>query len=208
MQNDNTDARRLSCHPTSQEGRLRLKRAQIASSQLSPYLINTVTVVAGGSGYLKGDYLQLAYGKPLLLVQVQSVTGGGAVTAVTVISTPFASELPTMPVTSLVGSATFRVTVKMNPAICCPCVPVTPLTLASIAISDGGLAYRVGDILELPVGSPRLLVLVTTCDPITYAVTGASQQNSPTFSSAPTNPVSSTNVTGSGTGAQFNLSWA
>jgi hypothetical protein len=203
MQNDKIDALRLSCSPTTQEGRLRLKRAQIASSQLSPYLIDTVTVVAGGSGYLKGDYLQLAYGEPLLLVQVQSVTGD-AVAAVTVISTPFASELPTIPVASLVGGATFRVTVKMNPAICCPCVPVTPVTLASIAVFDGGLAYQVGDILELPGG---LLLLVTSCDSITNAVTGVSQQNSPTFSSAPTNPVASTNMTGSGNGALFDLSW-
>ena len=203
MQNDKMDALRLSCSPTTQEGRLRLKRAQIASSHLSPYLIDTVTVVAGGSGYLKGDYLQLAYGEPLLLVQVQSVSGG-AVTAVAVISSPFATELPLIPVTTSIGDATFLVTVKMNPAICCPCVPVTPVTLASIAVFDGGLAYQVGDILELPGG---LLLLVTSRDPVTYAVTGVSQQNSPTFSSAPTNPVSSTNMTGLGSGAQFDLSW-
>ena len=203
MHSDKTDALRLSCSPTSQEGRLRLKRAQIASSQLSPYLIDTVTVVAGGSGYLKGDYLQLAYGEPLLLVQVQSVSDG-AITAVAVISAPFATELPLIPVTTSIGDATFLVTVKMNPAICCPCVPVTPVTLASITISDGGLAYQVGDILELSGG---LLLLVTSCDSITNAVTGVSQQNSPTFLSAPTNPVASTNMTGSGNGAQFYLSW-
>ena len=106
--------------------------------------------------------------------------------------------------TSLVGGATFRVIVKMNPAICCPCVPVTPVTLASIAVFDGGLAYQVGDILELSGG---LLLLVTSCDSITNAVTGVSQQNSPTFLSAPTNPVASTNMTGSGNGALFDLSW-
>jgi len=115
--------------PTSQTSRLCLRRACIASSQRGDYVIDTVTTVSPGSGgYAVGDYVQINdCGMPNLLVQVRSVTSGNTVIAVTPVNQPVLTAdtpLRVWPSTNLTRSgsgATFRITVKRNPAVCCTC---------------------------------------------------------------------------------------
>ena len=122
--------------PASQTEMLRRRRACIASSQRGDYVIDTVTVVNGGGGnYKVGHYLEIPYGSPNLLVMVTHVTTPvRPSTSVSVIDVAIVNQpiLTTEPLTTAYGSyytpgrsggtgATFLVTVKRNPAVCCTC---------------------------------------------------------------------------------------
>ena len=113
-----------SARTNTYEQRLRLRRACIATSTLSPYVIQSVTVDASGQDYLEGDYVQIPVGSPELLVQVTYTDVSGEILVVAALNAPMILSAPVNPLSSSGGSgsgATFTVTVVPNPAICCTC---------------------------------------------------------------------------------------
>lgn len=121
-----------SARTTTYEQRLRLRRACIAASAMSPYVVQSVTVDASGQDYLEGDYVQISVGSPELLVQVTGIDVDGGVLAVTPLNAPMIQSVPVNPLSSTGGTgsgATFTVTVVPNPAICCTCngIPAQPI---------------------------------------------------------------------------------
>jgi len=111
---------------TTYEQRLRLRRACIVSSALTPYVVESVSVDASGNGYFVGDYLQISLDSAPLLVQVTTTDADGGVLAVTALNAPMIQTVPVNPFspTNVSGSgsgASVSVYVIPNPAICCTC---------------------------------------------------------------------------------------
>lgn len=174
-----------STHSTYEQ-RLRIQRNRLAVSGESPYIIVGLLIATTGLGYLRGSYLTLAIGSPLLLVQVQSVNVYGGITSVAILNAPVIRSVPTgaVPSTDISYSgsgATFDVLLDLNPAICCPCAPTptptptpTPpplltltsfavlsadkLKLDSITIANPGSGYFEGQILQVVYGSPAIII--------------------------------------------------
>jgi phage tail sheath gpL-like len=72
------------------------------------------------------------------------------------------------------------------------------------AVATPGTGYVVGNTMSVGGGSVLTVATVTTGGVATVTVTNAGKLAS---GAIPTNPVEATNITGSGTGAYFNLTW-
>jgi len=79
------------------------------------------------SGYAVGDYIQVAYGSPPLLVYISEMTGS-EISGIVIVNRPLFSGSPANPLATktLSGSgsgAVFTITVAPNRTQCCSCVP-------------------------------------------------------------------------------------
>lgn len=86
---------------------------------------------------------------------------------------------------------------------------VEPQALVAVgAIVDGGASgYAVGDVLTVDGGIASIPVELTVASESSGAITGVTISNIGSYIDPPTNPVSVTAVTGSGTGATFDLTF-
>lgn len=138
---DITDARQLppqcSCaantptYPTtrrdrySYEKRYRIERACLASQTNKFELFELCIDNTGASGYAVGDYIQVAYGTPALLVYITGVLEG-EITNITIVNRPLFDSVPpaNIPSKTLSGNGTgaiFSISVAPNRARCCNC---------------------------------------------------------------------------------------
>ena len=111
----------------SYDALLRIRRNCIGSVEVG-YSLSAICIDNdGSSGYAVGDYLQLNYGSPALIVYVTEVDGG-SITNILLVNRPLFTELPpTEPLvpTVLKSSGTgagFTISVKANTASCCSCL--------------------------------------------------------------------------------------
>jgi len=109
----------------SYEKRYRIERACLAS-QTNKYemfeicIDNTYSV-----GYKIGDYIQVGYGTPALLVYITAVAAG-EITNITIVNRPLFNSPPCANITSKTLSgrgrgAVFNITVAPNRTLCCNC---------------------------------------------------------------------------------------
>ncbi len=131
-----TDRKKLACAmPTYTCGQnpcvsnydtlLRIKRACIDRA----YILDTITVAVGGSGYSVGDYIQLDGGTPVgqpILLQVESIDEDGGITGISQINSPPYINPPPSPTASakVTGGgigATFTTTFISKPTMCVIC---------------------------------------------------------------------------------------
>lgn len=143
---DITDARQLppqcSCssktptYPTtrrdrnSYEKRYRIERACLASTSSKFEMFEICIDNTSASGYAIGDYIQVAYGTPALLIYITGVTGGGEIDNITIVNRPTFNYLPGVNIKSKTLSgvgqgAVFSITVASNRALCCNCAQQT-----------------------------------------------------------------------------------
>jgi hypothetical protein len=107
----------------------------------------------GASGYAIGDYVQVNYGTPALLVYITAVAGEGEIDNITIVNRPLFSSLPPANVTSKTLSGTgvgavFSITVAPNRVLCCNCGTPTSATCSGTNITD--ITYS-----EEPIEAPR-----------------------------------------------------
>ena len=166
---DITDARQLpsvcSCssktptYPTtrtdrySYEKRYRIERACLASQTNKYEMFEICIDNMGASGYAIGDYVQVNYGTPALLVYITAVAGEGEIDNITIVNRPLFSSVPPANVTSKTLSGTgvgavFSITVAPNRVLCCNCGTPTSATCSGTNITD--ITYS-----EEPIEAPR-----------------------------------------------------
>ena len=111
----------------SYDALLRIRRNCIGSVEVG-YSLNAICIDnSGSSGYAVGDYLQLNYGSPSLIVYVTAVNTG-KITNILLVNRPLFTELPStesLVPTVLKSSGTgarFTISVKANTASCCSCL--------------------------------------------------------------------------------------
>lgn len=109
----------------SYEKRYRIERACLASQTNKYEMFEICIDNTGASGYAVGDYIQVAYGTPALLVYITSVSAG-EITNITIVNRPTFDSIPGVNIGSktLSGAgqgAVFSITVAANRALCCNC---------------------------------------------------------------------------------------
>ena len=111
----------------SYDALLRIRRNCIGSVEVG-YSLNAICIDnSGSSGYAVGDYLQLNYGSPALIVYVTAVNTG-KITNILLVNRPLFTELPStdsLAPTVLNSDGTgarFTISVKANTASCCSCL--------------------------------------------------------------------------------------
>ncbi len=168
--------------------------------------VTTITAIAnGGSGYSVGELLTLLGGvntvpATIKVTAVDPVTS--AVTAAIVLSEGTYTSLPGNPasVTSATGSgARFDV----SGGVSAPFLGAATIT----SIGSGGSGYNVGDTLSVAGGTGSLSALIEVTSVSAGAVTSAVLLNPGIYTSAPASPVTTSDNSGSGSGATFNLSF-
>ena len=109
----------------SYEKRYRVERACLASQTNKFELFELCIDNTGASGYAVGNYIQVNYGTPALLVYVTGVSAGD-ITSITIVNRPQFDSVPPENITSktLSGNgsgAIFSIIVAPNRALCCTC---------------------------------------------------------------------------------------
>jgi hypothetical protein len=111
----------------SYDALLRIRRNCIGSVEVG-YSLSAICIDnSGSSGYAVGDYLQLNYGSPALIVYVTAVNSGD-ITNILLVNRPLFTELPSSdPLSPVVlkssgTGATFTISVRANTASCCSCL--------------------------------------------------------------------------------------
>jgi len=85
-------------------------------------------------------------------------------------------------------------------------IDTTPLGVVTATVQSGGSGYSAGNVLSLPNGAQVTVATVTSGAVATVSITTPGVAV-PGFTALPSNPVAATNVSGTGTGATFNLTW-
>jgi len=111
----------------SYEKRYRVERSCLNSLTNKFEMYEICIDNTASSGYAAGDYIQVAYGSPPLLVYISEVTGS-EISGIVIVNRPLFSGSPANPLatTTLSGSgsgAVFTITVAANRTQCCNCVP-------------------------------------------------------------------------------------
>lgn len=109
----------------SYEKRYRIERACLASQTNKYEMFEICIDCTDASGYAVGDYIQLGYGTPALLIYITGVEGN-EITNITIVNRPLFSSLPCANIQSktlsgLGSGAVFNISVAPNRAICCNC---------------------------------------------------------------------------------------
>lgn len=170
------------------------------------------SVQSGGSGYAVGDILQLSGGTSTVAATIEvTAISGSAVTAAIIKNYGGYSSPPGDPVstTALTGAgtgATFNLTFATNGW---SILRDAPQEAVSATIGAGGSGYVVGDDIESDVSDGNVTTKATwNVDSVSSgAVTAVSLLTAGEYVNTPTNPVSTTALTGSGTGATLNVTY-
>lgn len=109
----------------SYQKKYRIQRNCLKSSLNSYELYELCINNTRSSGYKKGDYIQLAYGSPSLLLYISDVDSDD-ITGITIVNRPVFQDPPRNPLTArtLNGDgqgAIFSISVSPNRAACCTC---------------------------------------------------------------------------------------
>jgi len=162
---DITDARQLpsgcSCSSKYQatrtdrysyEKRYRIERACLASQNNKFEMFEICIDNTDAVGYAVGDYVQVDYGTPALLIYITGVSEG-EIDNIKIVNRPLFSSLPPVNVTSKTLSGTgvgavFSITVAPNRVLCCNCGTQTSATCSGTNITD--ITYS-----EEPIEAPR-----------------------------------------------------
>jgi hypothetical protein len=110
----------------SYEKRYRIERFCLASQTNTYQLFKICINNTSSTGYAVGNYIQVAYGTPSLLLYIKTVNGSGGITGITVVNSPTYNSLPNQNIspTTLSGSgqgAVLNIVVTANRNNCCSC---------------------------------------------------------------------------------------
>jgi subtilisin-like proprotein convertase family protein len=165
--------------------------------------VSGASVQSAGSGYAPGDTVTLTGGtfSAAAILLVTGVNGSGGITGVSVLDPGVYTVRPTNPVAQ--GSTSgFGANANFKLAF------TTETGVATAAVNAGGSGYAVGDFINISGGIFHSVATlgVTSVGP-GGAITGVSIFNPGNYIVPPTNPVAQASTTGTGSGANFNLTF-